>query len=454
MNESANTSSVSLFQGLFTALKDTSTPHRKVGIIGGNKPGKSANIHEQIGRGTIESGISDISQTGKIKALNTLAKFFATQPYTAVIEDIGNKNYYLSTSNVIKDWKSIIDNLCTEKINLNKLCEDMILNKNPIMYSRLIAIEQKCQTPQIQEFMKYWERDNSEEKQKALNDLIGLEDVQKLFAEEIKKIEHLDKKAIKEMQLISTSNIKHVEMQGIAEIKKLNPEAKKFNVGLAKGDDKNPGCCAGCSAEKKALESMSEGFKLEINVENLMPQNFPPGNYAPSDNIKYHLAVKKYMECYIKQMKENFNTLEEAKATGPKVMQVSGKRTIRDYDNPIITEELKQASINLTNQIKEFESKLKEFNLEYNKIGPEIEKRRKLNSQVKSIENIQKRIRSNSVDIGLKDQNQIADLKKIKNRSGSVILKRHLSKESLFRSIDQSIRIKLRNFERIIIKLF
>lgn len=86
----------------------------------------------------------------------------------------------------------------------------------------------------------------------------------------------------------------HVEAKGLYEAREKG-EIKTgiFNVGLEKIVKKTEpsGCCAGCSAEFKALSEVHKG--LIINRTNDLPYNFPPTNYQVSHNVKNDEVVLK-----------------------------------------------------------------------------------------------------------------------------------------------------------------
>ena len=87
----------------------------------------------------------------------------------------------------------------------------------------------------------------------------------------------------KKITMISNGNIPHVEMHGIDRLRAMGVSLKQaINLGLAPLTKYEPATCAGCSAELQALKI--EG--LYINVTSTAPKNLPQGkDYRISDNI-------------------------------------------------------------------------------------------------------------------------------------------------------------------------
>lgn len=74
----------------------------------------------------------------------------------------------------------------------------------------------------------------------------------------------------------------HVEAKGIHHARELSPDEENFSIGLARRDNKLPGCCAGCAAEFDALKQVKG---LEVKRSGDFPENFPQKNYVLSPNV-------------------------------------------------------------------------------------------------------------------------------------------------------------------------
>lgn len=72
----------------------------------------------------------------------------------------------------------------------------------------------------------------------------------------------------------------HVEVKGIHYLQQEYPDSRIFTLGLAKKDNKEPGCCVGCATELNAVSRIKGEYLFDRTADFM--QNFPPKNYKPS----------------------------------------------------------------------------------------------------------------------------------------------------------------------------
>jgi len=103
---------------------------------------------------------------------------------------------------------------------------------------------------------------------------------------QLDKIEKIEVKAVEVMPHTTGPDDKyygiHVEAKGIHYARSQSPDTEEFSIGLARRDDKEPGCCAGCSSEFNAIEALGA---IVVRRSGDFPYNFPPKNYTVSQNI-------------------------------------------------------------------------------------------------------------------------------------------------------------------------